>query len=89
MTDPKHIEESLNRLRSEIDALHIHDDEARRRLATLIRDIEKTLDDPKTEGADQSLGDRLKASIVSFEASHPRIASLMNDVMEKLGNIGI
>lgn len=89
MTDAKHIEESLNRLRSEIDALHIHDDEARQRLATLIRDIEKTLEDPKTPGADGSVGERLKAAIVNFEASHPRLATLMNDVMEKLGNMGI
>ena len=89
MTDAKHIEESLNRLRSEIDALQIHDDEARRRLATLIRDIEKTLADPKTAGADGGVGERLKAAIVNFEASHPRLATLMNDVMEKLGNSGI
>jgi len=89
MTDPKHIEESLNRLRSEIDALHIHDDEARRRLATLIRDIEQTLADPKTAASDGGVGERLKAAIVNFEASHPRLATLMNEVMEKLGNIGI
>jgi len=89
MTDAKHLEGALHRLRAEIDALPIHDDEARQRLETLIRDIETTLDDPKMLRADQSLGDRLKASIVSFEASHPRLATLMNDVMEKLGNIGI
>ena len=89
MTDAKHLEGALHRLRAEIEALPIHDDEARRRLETLIRDIETTLEDPKTLRADRSLGDRLKASIVSFEASHPRLATLMNDVMEKLGNIGI
>ena len=89
MTDTKHLEGALRRLRAEIDALPIDDDEARDRLEALIRDIETTLDDPKTLGADRSLGERLKASIVSFEVSHPRLATLMNDVMEKLGNIGI
>ncbi len=89
MTDAKHLEAALHRLRAEIDALPLHDDETRRRLATLIGDIESSLDDPQTLGADRSVGDRLKASIVGFEASHPRLATLLNDVVEKLGNIGI
>ena len=89
MTDAKHLEGALHRLRAEIEALPLHDDETRQRLETLIGDIESTLDDPQTLGADQSLGDRLKASIVGFEASHPRLATLLNDVVEKLGNIGI
>ena len=89
MTDAKHLEVALHRLRGEIDALPLHDDATRRRLETLIGDIESSLDDPQTLGADRSLGDRLKASIVAFEASHPRLATLLNDVVEKLGNIGI
>ena len=89
MTDTHHLEGALQRLRAEIDALPIDDDGARRRLEALIRDIEGTLDDPQTLGTDRSLGERLKASIVGFEATHPRLATLMNDVVEKLGNIGI
>ena len=89
MTDTKHLEGALQRLRAEIDALPIDDDEARHRLEALIADIETTLDDPETVGTDRSLGERLKASIVGFEATHPRLATLMNDVVEKLGNIGI
>lgn len=89
MTDTTHIEESLTRLRAEIDALHIDDTEARQRLGTLIRDIERTLEDPKQGAAAEGLGERLKTSILGFEASHPRLAALMNEVMEKLGNIGI
>ena len=89
MTDAKHLEVALHRLRGEIDALPLHDDETRHRLETLIGDIESSLDDPQTLRADRSLGDRLKASIVGFEASHPRLATLLNDVVEKLGNIGI
>ena len=89
MTDTTHLEASLDRLRAEIDALHIDDAEARQRLGTLIRDIERTLEDPKPGGAAVGLGDRLKTSILGFEASHPRLATLLNDVVEKLGNIGI
>jgi len=89
MTDAKHLEGALHRLRAEIDALPLHDDEARRRLETLIGEIESTLGDPQTLGADRSVADRLQASIVGFEATHPRLATLLNDVVEKLGNIGI
>ena len=89
MTDPTHLEDALHRLRTEIEALPLHDDESRRRLETLVGEIESTLADPQTLGADRSLGDRLKASVVGFEASHPRLATLLNDVVEKLGNIGI
>ena len=89
MTDTKHLEGALQRLRTEIDALPIDDDGARRRLETLIADIEGTLADPHAVGTDRSLGERLKASIVGFEATHPRLATLMNEVVEKLGNIGI
>ena len=89
MTDTKHLEGALQRLRAEIDALPIDNDESRQRLEALIRDIESTLADPAALGTDRSLGERLKASIVGFEATPPRLATLMNDVVEKLGNIGI
>ena len=50
MTDAKHLEIALHRLRAEIDALPLHDDETRQRLETLIGDIESSLDDPLVRG---------------------------------------
>jgi len=88
MADVKHLDESLNNLRAEIRALGIGDQEARERLETLIRDIEQTLENPKDED-DQSLGERLKAQVLGFEVTHPRLAAVMNEVMEKLGYMGI
>jgi len=84
----KSLEESLNRLRSEIGALDIGDDEARARLERLIGEIEQTLENPD-DAAAGSLGDQLKTSVLSFEASHPRLAAVMNEVVEKLGQMGI
>ena len=84
------LEESLHRLRAEIQALDLGDEAARQRLEGLVREIEQTLADPadrKAEGG--SLGDQLKASVLSFEASHPRLAGVMNDVAEKLSHMGI
>jgi hypothetical protein len=89
MIEPRHLDESLNTLRSEIAALHNGDDHARHRLEALMQDIERTLANPKSAGASENLGDRLKATILRFEASHPRLAAVMNDVAEKLINIGI
>jgi len=89
MTDVKRLDESLSNLRFEIQALGIGDEEARQRLEKLIQDIEKTLGNPKQAGADETLGEQLKTSILKFEASHPRLAALMNEVMETLSNMGI
>jgi chromosome segregation ATPase len=88
MTDAKHLDESLNNLRSEIEALDSHDEEARQRLERLLHDIEKARENPK-HGVDETLGAQLRTSILNFEVSHPRLAAVMNDVMEKLGTMGI
>ncbi len=85
MTDVKHLDESLKKLRSEIDALETGDEDARQRLEKLIQDIENALE----TGADDNLGEQLKTSILRFEVSHPRLAAVMNDIMEKLSNMGI
>ena len=84
----KPLEDSLNNLRSEIKALDIGDDEARRRLEQLIREIEQTLAHPD-DAAAGTLGDQLKTSVLSFEVSHPRLAVVMNEVVEKLSQMGI
>ena len=89
MIDVRHLDESLNDLRAEIRALDIGDDEARRRLEKLIQDIEQALENPEGTAADETLGEQLKTSILAFEASHPRIAAVMNEVMEKLSHMGI
>ncbi len=89
MQDPKHLEDSLNRLRSEVAALDVGDEEARLQLAQLVHDIEMTLANPQLASNDVNLGDRLKASILRFEASHPRLATVMNQITEQLGNMGI
>lgn len=89
MTSAKHLDESLNELRSEIRALAIGDEEARRRLDALVGDIATRIQEPDRVGPDATLSGRLKASILNFEVSHPRLAVLMNDVLDKLSAMGI
>jgi uncharacterized protein DUF4404 len=90
MTDAKRLEASLRDLRSEIAALHVGDDEARRRLHALIQDLEQALGDPGGSGAEKkSLGEQLKIAVLRLEASHPRVAGVVNEVIESLGAMGI
>jgi hypothetical protein len=79
--------ESLARLRSEIDALGMDDEDARRRLQRLVADVERSLAEPGP--ASGGLVGQLRNSVLRFEASHPRIAAVMNEVVEQLGNMGI
>jgi hypothetical protein len=85
----KPLDESLSKLRSEIQALDIGDQEARLRLEQLIRDIERKLGNPQGGAPDKTLGEQLRSSILAFEVSHPRLATVMNEVMEKLSHMGI
>ena len=89
MTSVKHLDESLRDLRSEIHALEIGDEEARRRLDSLVVDIATKIKNPGGVVPDEKLTGRLRASILNFEVSHPRLAVLMNDVLEKLSAMGI
>lgn len=89
MTSAKHLDESLSILRSEIQALDISDEDAKRRLDSLVLDIATRIKNPHGAVADDGLTGRLKASTLGFEGSHPRLAGLMNDVLEKLSAMGI
>jgi Domain of unknown function (DUF4404) len=89
MTSAKHLDESLSALRSEIHALDISDEEARRRLDRIILDIGTRIKNPNGAVTDERLTGQLKAATLKFEVSHPRLAVLMNDVLEKLSAMGI
>ena len=90
MTDARRLEASLRDLRAEIAALHVGDDEARQRLHALIGDLEQALRDPGGSGGQKkSLGEQLKVAVLRIEASHPRVAAIVNEVIESLGAMGI
>ena len=89
MTNARHLDDALSTLRSEIQALDIGDEEARRRLDSLVLDIGASIERPSSAIFDETLAERLKSSILNFEVSHPRLAVLMNDVLEKLSTMGV
>ena len=89
MTDGKQVDDSVGRLRAAIAALDGADATARQRLEALVQEIEQRMADPKRASPDGSLGERLKTSTLDFEASHPRISALVNEVLEMLSSMGI
>jgi hypothetical protein len=88
MTDVTRLEASLQSLRSEIDALAIGDVEARQRLDALIAQLEQAVD-RRNARSDETFGEQLRMSILKLEAAHPRLAGVLNEVMEALGSMGI
>ncbi len=89
MTRARHLEDSLNALRSEVDGLDFGDAQARQRVDSLLLDVGSRVETPDAAVADDDLTARLRASVLSFEGSHPKLAVLMNDVLEKLSTMGI
>ena len=89
MTSARDLDELMSTLRTEMSALDIGDDDARRRLDALIRDIETRIREPGGADTASGLAGQLRASILKFEVSHPRLAGVMNDVLEKLSAMGI
>ena len=89
MTDTRNAEELLSTLRREMNALDIGDEDARHRLDALIVDIETRIKDPGSAAVDEGLIGHVKASMLKFEASHPRLAGVINDVVDKLSAMGI
>ena len=89
MTGAKHLDELLTALRREMNALDIGDSDARQRLDKLIVEIEARVRDPGGTATDGGLSGQLKASILKFEVSHPRLAGVVNDIVDKLSAMGI
>jgi hypothetical protein len=90
MTDAKRLEASLRDLRAEIAALPLGDEPTRDRLGRLVHDLEQAIGNPGGSGDEKrSLGEQLKLSVLRMEASHPRLAAVVNEVIESLGSMGI
>jgi hypothetical protein len=89
MTDAQHLDELISALRREMNALDGGDQDARQRLDQLIVDIETRVRNPDAVVPDEGVGAHLKASVLKFEVSHPRLAGVINDVVDKLSAMGI
>jgi hypothetical protein len=89
MNKETELTEALNRLRAEIGALDTADEISRRKVQALVEDLEKKIKSPEDREIHESLTEQLKDSVLHFEVSHPRLTAVMNDIMVRLGNMGI
>lgn len=88
MSDTKQLDESIRDLQSQIDSLHPEDDRAVH-LRSLADDVDRMARNSAAGEAPANLGERITESILQFEVSHPRIALALNEVAQKLSDIGI
>ena len=79
------LREQLRHLSEELRSLP-PGSEKRRRVEALIADIQARLDGGEQ---DDSLTTQLELAVSSFQAEHPRLAGILNNIMVTLGNIGV
>ena len=89
MINESQLSRALEKLRLEIGALDTADEKSRRKLEQLVADLESKLENPEDTELHEDLTDQLRDSMLEFEVSHPRLTSIMNDIMMKLSNMGI
>ena len=84
------LQEALRDLHAELDRTPSVDAESRRLLLEIKDEIEELLarsGDNVT--SPQSLDDRLKASLINFEGTHPQLTAIINRVVDALASMGI
>ncbi|TVS16986.1 MAG: DUF4404 family protein [Gammaproteobacteria bacterium] len=86
---------SSSRLREQLEAIRreLADSDSvdagnRALLEQVAEDIERVLDDEDETTPDTVRG-RMKKAAVDFEAEHPRLARVVNEVVEALARMGI
>jgi hypothetical protein len=89
MINETQLTQALEKLRREIGALDTADEASRHKLEQLVEDLEQKLENPEDRELHEDLADRLRDSMLELEVSHPRLTSIMNDIMMKLSNMGI
>jgi len=82
------LRESLESIQRELDAAGAMNEADRTLLEQVAADIERVLDEDDETTPDTVRGKMEKAA-VDFEAEHPRLARVMNEIVDTLGRMGI
>ena len=87
----KQLRERLAELHDELEATRSVDDGARQALESVMRDIQKLLEQSGEDPAptNPSLSERLDEATRHFETTHPTLAATMGRVIDALTNLGI
>lgn len=82
------IAETIKALRNESNKLKSDDVDTTETINQLIEKLEQQIESPTVENQ-HSLTDHLKRSVSAFEIQHPRLTSIVNDLMVKLAGLGV
>ena len=85
------LQQLITELKAEIDALGENDQAARERLAALVADLERRLEDPQDADLEShdAFMDGIRETVERFEVEHPRATGVLNNIMVALGSMGI
>ena len=88
--DKQELREQLEELHAELQGVESLNDDERKLLRNLTRDIQEVLarEDEHTEHY-SGLGERLRETIAQLETSHPKITLLMRQIIDQLAFMGI
>lgn len=76
-------------LQKEIHRLEVEDESTKERLNKLTSEIEHLLDNPDDTKHNLALVQNLQMHTKQFEIEHPRVTSVLNQIMVTLSNMGI
>lgn len=83
------LHETLLELKARLGEMDLDDAEARRKLQTLVKDIQSSLDSPGDAEGRHTLVENLRDAVEHFEVEHPTLTAVLNDLMMALSNMGI
>ena len=83
------LRKDLERLCTEIESLDSADLDAVSRLQRLAERVQTELDEEQGISDPADLIDELEDSVTAFEASHPNLTAIVNNVIVLLGSMGV
>lgn len=83
------LRDTLEQLRTDVEALKFRDPQARERVNRLISAIERQLDSADDNALHDDLFEGLASSIKQFEVEHPDLTVTLNRIMTALSSMGI
>lgn len=84
----KEIQESLERLKVEVNALDAAHAADKERIETLIRNLERQLNGAETPDHGHMI-DQIDDTVTQLEVEHPTITGILNGIATTLSNYGI
>jgi len=85
------LSERIQELLGELERVETTDEEARDRLANVLKDIREAIEERGEEASDEneSLLERLNEATHHFEESHPTLTAMVGRIADSLSNLGI